>query len=84
MRNNAGSPHDLTAAQSALDRAQYVQALHMSRALTEAADSAPAAEALRVRTLSAFRLGELDEAAATALRLVATAGRDAPRRSAIF
>jgi tetratricopeptide (TPR) repeat protein len=53
---------------------RYAQALHAARRLDEAAPGDAAT--LRLRCLAAYRLGELDEAAQVALRLLALTARD--------
>jgi hypothetical protein len=58
------------AAQADYDAGRYIGALHGARALDLEAPAADSAS-LRLRCLAAYRLGELDEAATAALRLVA-------------
>jgi hypothetical protein len=69
---------DLHAAQAALDRGQLVAALGSARAWLVPAGREPALrlQALRVRALAAFRLGEHDEAAVVAEHWVAESTRD--------
>jgi hypothetical protein len=65
---------DLAATQADYDAGRYISALQSARKL-DAGDAATNGAALRLRCLAAYRLGELDESAAAALRLVAmTAG----------
>ncbi len=71
------SAADLATTQADYDAGRYLAALQQARALDRddvgaAADGA----ALRLRCLAAYRLGELDESAAAALRLVLLAERD--------
>jgi hypothetical protein len=69
---------DLITAQAALERGHLVAALDAARAWLLPADREPAQrlQALRVRALAAFRLGELDEAARAAQELVDESTRD--------
>jgi hypothetical protein len=69
---------DLNAAQAALDRGQLVAALGSVRAWLVPAGREPVLrlQALRVRALAAFRLGELDEAAVAAAQWLAECTRD--------
>jgi len=68
----------LAAAQAAFDNAQFQAALVGARASSAIADPAQRIEALRLRAQSAFRLGELDEAAESAQTLLAQLGDQAP------
>jgi hypothetical protein len=63
---------DLGSAQADYDAGRYIGALHVARTLDRDDPSADGS-ALRLRCLAAYRLGELDESAAAALRLVALA-----------
>jgi hypothetical protein len=65
----------LDRAQADYDAGRYVAALDTARE-ADAAEPADGGAALRLRCLAAFRLGELDEAAQAALRLVAHTGRN--------
>ncbi len=66
---------DLATTQADYDAGRYQRALQQARAL-DRDDPAADGAALRLRCLAAFRLGELDESAAAALRLVALAERN--------
>lgn len=60
---------DLRSAQADYDAGRYIGALHIARSLG-LDDPTADGSALRLRCLAAYRLGELDESAAAALRLV--------------
>ncbi len=67
---------DLASTQADYDAGRYISALQRARGL-DTDDAAADGAALRLRCLAAYRLGELDESAAAALRLVAlTANSD--------
>jgi hypothetical protein len=61
---------DLVSTQADYDGGRYISALQRAR-LLDTDDPAADGAALRLRCLAAYRLGELDESAAAALRLVA-------------
>jgi len=78
MSESSSPPADWAAAQTAFERGEYVTALEAMRALThEPGEDGKAIEALRLRAVAAFRLGELDEAASVAQRLIEVIGRAA-------
>jgi len=78
MSDATGSAADLSAAQAAFECGQYVAVLESLRALTtEPGNDSDAVAALRLRSMAAFRLGELDEAASVAQRLIEVVGRTA-------
>lgn len=67
---------DLASAKADYDAGRYISAVQRARRL-DTDDPAADGAALRLRCLAAYRLGELDEAAAAAQRLVAlTSSRD--------
>jgi tetratricopeptide (TPR) repeat protein len=83
MSASSAPPADWTAAQAAFERGQYVAALEGMRALTrEPGNDGGVIEALRLRAVAAFRLGELDEAASVAQRLIDVIGRAGPAEPA--
>jgi tetratricopeptide (TPR) repeat protein len=73
----------LDRAQADYDAGRYIAALDAAR-LADAAEPASDGAALRLRCLTAFRLGELDEAAQAALRLVALTARHEPAQPLRF
>jgi len=82
MSDATGSAADLSAVQAAFERGQYVEVLEGMRALTgEPGNDSDAVAALRLRSMAAFRLGELDEAASVAQRLIEVVGRTAQAAS---
>jgi tetratricopeptide (TPR) repeat protein len=69
----------LSDAQAAFDAGRMLQALSAARCLdTDAAPQTERAEAVRLRAQAAFRLGEFDEAASAAQRLLDEFGGQAP------
>jgi tetratricopeptide (TPR) repeat protein len=79
------APADVLQAQADYDAGRYTIALAAMRRLDDG-DGAPAADgaALRLRCLAAYRLGELDEAADAALRLVALTAQNKRAQSLRF
>jgi tetratricopeptide (TPR) repeat protein len=67
---------DLAHAHADYDAGRYADALLQARALEGGVSGPPDGATLRLHCLAAYRLGELDEAAAVALRLVALTAHD--------
>jgi hypothetical protein len=81
MSDRTSNQSGLAATQAAYDSGRYEEALVQARALERAGDDQGAT---RLRCLAAYRLGELDDAACSAERLVSAAQRGGQVAAAPF